>query len=191
MSRSPACSLLRSRFGGPRFWMAALLCLPICAAGCGDAGDYDEYSAAKTRSPESSDGHAHPEHGPHEGDLIELGDEEYHAELVHDEQSGTVTIYILDGAAKSAVPIAATEVTINVGHEGSSEQFSLTARPDSADPDGKSSRFVTDVAALAEHLEHEEDTKRLVVEIEGKSFNGNIVHHHDHGAEGHEDHEDE
>jgi len=57
--------------------------------------------------------HAHPGEGPHHGDLVELGNEEYHAEVVHGE-GGSVSVYILDSAAKSAVPIDATELTINI-----------------------------------------------------------------------------
>ena len=49
------------------------------------------------------DGHAHPEHGPNGGELFELGAEEYHAELLHDDDAQTVTINLLDSAAKEAV----------------------------------------------------------------------------------------
>ncbi len=48
--------------------------------------------------PATVDVHSHPTEGPHHGTLIELGKEEYHAELVHDDKM--VTIYILDSAAK-------------------------------------------------------------------------------------------
>lgn len=51
------------------------------------------------------------------GDLVELGNEEFHAEVVHGE-AGSVTVYILDSAAKVTVPIDATELTINVSHDG-------------------------------------------------------------------------
>ena len=57
-------------------------------------------------------GHGHPSEGPHHGGLIELGNEEYHAELVHDDDAGTVTLYILDGGVTKQVPIDATEITI-------------------------------------------------------------------------------
>lgn len=121
--------------------------------------------------------HAHPEHGPHGGDLVELGKEEYHAEVVHDEASGKVTIYVLDSAAKQAVPIEAAQVTINVKHDGKGEQFEVKASPQEGDGDGKSSRFVSEDKELAHDLEHE---ARLVIEIAGKSFTGEIKHAHDH-----------
>jgi hypothetical protein len=83
-------------------------------------------------SSQSTNGGSEPEHahasaGPHGGSLIELGEEEYHAELVHDDASGIVTVYLLDSAAKTAVPIDATEVVINLKHEGRGEQFKQQA----------------------------------------------------------------
>lgn len=127
--------------------------------------------------------HAHPTEGPHGGDLIELGNEELHAELVYDEQGGTVTIYILDAEAKAAVPIDATELTINLKHDGQAEQFKLAASPDTSDAQGKSSRFASNDAELGEDLEHEGAEPQLVVTINGKQYRGQIEHG-DHGHEG-------
>lgn len=133
------------------------------------------------------EGHGHPSEGPHHGSLIELGNEEYHAELVHDETSKAVTIYILDSGAKTAVPIEAAELTINLKHQGQAEQHKLTASPDADDPAGKSSRFVSSDAELGDDLEHEGAEPRLVVVIAGKSYSGDIAHHDhdDDDAHGH------
>jgi hypothetical protein len=167
------------------FTLATVAAYALFIAGCGEA---PAPSPAKPAAHSEGDGHdhaehAHAEHGPHGGDLIELGKEEYHAELVHDEDAGKVTIYILDGSAKQAVPIEATELTINVKHDGKGEQFKVAAAPQDGDGEGKSSRFVSDDKELAEDIEHE---ARLVVEIAGKSFTGEIKHDHDHGD--HKDH---
>jgi hypothetical protein len=139
-------------------------------------------STVNSPPPATVDAHAHPSHGPHEGELIELGNEEYHAELLHDAKS--VTIYILDAAAKTAVPIEATEVKINLQHDGEPKQFTLAATPDAGDPAGKSSKFTSMDAELAADIEHEEAKARLVVTINGQQYNGEIVH--DHGEAGHE-----
>lgn len=130
-------------------------------------------------------GHAHPSEGPHHGSLIELGNEEYHAELVHDEEAGSVTIYILDGSAKKAVAIEAQEITINLKHDGKPAQFKLNASPDANDPDGKSSRFVSEDKQLAGALDAEGADARLVLKIEGKSYNGSLEHSHDHAGHKH------
>ncbi len=138
----------------------------------------------KTESESGHDGHdhgdhGHPSEGPHHGSLIELGNEEYHAELVHDDAAGTVTIYVLNAAATQAVPIEATEVTINAKHDGTPEQFKLAATPEPNDPEGKSSKFVSSDAELATHLDEEGAEPTLVLMINGKSFRGTIAHDHD------------
>lgn len=124
--------------------------------------------------------HAHPSEGPHGGALIELGNEEYHAELVHDEAVGTVTIYLLDSTAGNPVRIDAGEITINASHEGQAEQFQLASNPKESDPEGQSSRFVSSDKELGEHLDHGE--ARLNVTIDGKPYSGKIPadHGHDH-----------
>ncbi|TXT23481.1 MAG: hypothetical protein FD138_3234 [Planctomycetota bacterium] len=165
---------------------ASLVACALFAAGCGEP---PAPAPVKPVAHSEGDGHdhasehAHPEHGPHGGDLVELGKEEFHAEVVHDEDSGKVTIYILDGEAKKAVPITATELTINVKHDGKGEQFKVAAAPQEGDGEGKASRFVSDDKELAEDIEHE---ARLVVEIDGKSFTGEIKHDHNHGDHKHE-----
>ena len=129
--------------------------------------------------------HAHPSEGPHHGDLVELGNEEYHAEVVHGE-GGSVSVYILDSAAKLAVPIDAAELTINITHDGNAEQFKLPADRDASDPDGKSSRFTLKDEELSADLDSHDVAARLAVTIEGKAFSGRIVHDHE-GEHAHDD----
>jgi hypothetical protein len=161
--------------------------LSLVASGCGgsgeqaDAPDNNQHAGPveMNEGPPDTAGD-HPTEGPHHGGLIELGDHEYHGELVHDDEAGTVTVYILDSSAKTALPIDAAEVTINLKHDGRPEQFKLAASPDAGDPEGKSSRFVSNDAELAEHLDHEDSGARLMVEINGKPYNGAVEHDHDH-----------
>ena len=110
------------------------LCVPalLVLAGCGSEPAATDSGTVDTPPPATVDTHAHPSEGPHHGDLVELGNEEYHAEVVHDE--GSVTIYILDGHVENAVPIDAAEITINLKHDGQPEQFTLAASPDAGDP---------------------------------------------------------
>lgn len=154
----------------------------ISFMGCASDTDThtDKSDVETTAPPETVDphaGHAHPTHGPHHGDLIELGNEEYHAELLHEENS--VTIYILNGAADEQVPIEASEITINVKHDGRPEQFKLAASPDASDPSGKSSRFVSSDEELASHIDEHDAEPKLVLTINGKSYRGEIAHDHD------------
>ncbi len=160
----------------------------LLATGCNN-GSYQPDAPGASHSPlvmdaappTTVDSHAHPTEGPHHGTLIELGNEKYHAELVHDKQS--VTVYILDGTATKPIPVEATEVTINLVHNGKPAQFKLSASSDLDDPPGKSSRFVLQDANLVEELEHDQSAK-LSVLILGKAYRGDIQHDHaghDHG----------
>lgn len=161
--------------------------LSLIAVGCSDENAPGPDTVAPPNTPDTTDdhaGHAHPTEGPHHGDLIELGNEEYHAEILHDDDTGAITIYVLDGGATEQVPIEATEVTINATHDGKPEQFKLAAQPDDNDPQGKSSRFVSNDKELAHHLDEEGAEPRLVLTIDGKSYRGVISHDHDH--EGHD-----
>jgi hypothetical protein len=151
-------------------------------------------NGGKEQKAADDHGHEHPSHGPHDGDLIELGDEEYHAEFVHDEKTSDVTIYILDSSAKRPVAIEAKEVTISLKHEGNPEQHKLTADPQEGDERGKASRFVSKKNdELCHAIEEEGSGARLQVTIAGKSFTGDIVHSHDHAGHDHkhDDHDHE
>lgn len=173
-----------SRFQLP-FRSLRVLCLPVaglaavCLAGCSEPGT--GASPVITDGPTDTGSHAehaHPSVGPHHGDLIELGNEEFHAEVVHGE-GGSVSVYVLDSGAMNAVPIDAPELTINITHDGNAEQFKLLADRDAADPEGKSSRFSLTDEELATDLDSHDAVARLVVMINGKSFSGKIEHVHD------------
>ncbi len=178
--------------------LTAVVCfafLPL-AVGCGGrsadnpAGPGDDGETTIMMDgppPEFDDVHAHPSEGPHHGTLVELGNEEYHAEVVHDEQS--VTVYILDASATKAVAIDAAELTINLTHDGSPEQFKLAASPDEADPAGKSSRFSLTDAELVGHLDDDAAAPKLMVTIDGTPFRGEIKHDHDHAGHDHAGHD--
>lgn len=131
------------------------------------------------------DDHAHAAKGPHGGSLIELGNEKYHAELVHDDATSTVIVYVLDAAAKKLIAIEATELKVNLSHDGQAEQFTLVASPQASDTAGKTSRFISENAEICEELCHEHAAGQLVVNVGGKQYRGDIQHDragHDHGA---------
>lgn len=142
-------------------------------------------AAIASAADEKEEKHDHPDKGPHKGALIELGDEEYHAELVHDDEASTITVYILDASAKKAVSIDSKQILINVKHGKKVEQFRLASSPDKGDAKGLSSRFTIKDKELCEHLDEEKVEARLSLKIKGKSYAAKIEHDHDH------DHEDE
>ena len=110
------------------------------AAICAIAMAVQAFGAPPAAKPAAkADAHEHAEVGPHKGALIELGEEEYHAEFVLDEKTHTVSIYLMDGAVKNYVAIPAKEITVTLKHDGKPESFKLKAKPQKTDPAGMSS----------------------------------------------------
>jgi len=139
--------------------------------------------AAQPAAQKSAHAHVHPAEGPHHGALIELGREDYHAELVHDDAANTVTIYMLDGAAKDAVPIDAKQLTLNLLVGGKPQQFQLAAQPQLTDPEGRCSAFGCTSEPMCKALDAKGTTGRLNVEVSGKRFVGKLgghTHNHPH-----------
>ena len=167
----------------------------LCLTGCEKSvHSHDKASAtAPATTPEPAVAvHNHPSEGPRGGSLVELGEEEYHAELIHDETSDTIAFFMLDSTAKLAVPIEATEVHVNLSHDGQAEQFALAAYSQQSDPAGRSSAFTLSNAELASDLDNEAIKAQLVVTIAGKQYRGTINHSHKgHEAHGHEGDHDE
>jgi hypothetical protein len=150
----------------------------VFVAGCGEkkAGKVADSKGTKAGK---RDDHEHA-HGPHDGDLIELGNEEYHAEMVHDEDTHKVTFHILDSAAKKSVPISAKEVVVNYTAGGKPQQFSIPAAPLPGEPEGQSSRFEVVSEELCESICHDTKAKaRLAVTVDDKQYNG-AIEAHDH-----------
>lgn len=177
------------------FGWSAAAAAAFSLAGCnnqpaeetGAVGDTppDTVAADEGHDDHEGHGHDHPAAGPHGGDLVELGEEEYHAEVVH--EGGSVTVYMLDGSAKNASPVDAADITINLVHDGKPEQFKLAAVPQEGDGAGKASRFVSDDAELAKDLDAGVEA-RLMMNVGGTPYNGQISHGHDHGDDGHAGH---
>lgn len=163
--------------------MTFVLSTALPLAGCGPsappAGTAD--TPVGTSEHHEGDGHdhaahAHPSEGPHHGHLIELGGEEYHAELTHDDETKTVTIYLLDKTAKSPIAIADPEIMLNLVVDGNPLQAKLIASPQEGDPEGQSSRFSINDEAVLEAHDAPKTTGRLNVTINGKAYSGKIEH---------------
>jgi hypothetical protein len=127
-------------------------------------------------------GHDHPTEGPHHGQLIELGKEEFHLELVHDDATHTISVYVLDSAAKKSVPVDAKEITLNlVAGEDKPAQYTLPAKPQADDGEGKASLFQLADEKLCTGLDNEKATGRINITINEKPYTGKIAaHKHDH-----------
>jgi len=157
--------------------------LSVCLllSGCGPKGT----DSADDHEAEGDAAHVHPTEGPHGGHLIELGNEDYHAELLHDEGTRTVTIYLLDGPAKAAVAGDEEEVIFQLFQDGDFVFYALKAVPASGD-EIEQSHFALADETLCDTLIHADEVKgRLNVSIGGEQFTG-MIEHHAHGQEGHD-----
>ena len=162
--------------------VTVLSALAITFAGCSDDGQ----KKPEAQGSAAAHGHAeggHPEEGPHHGHLIELGNEEYHAELIHDDATHKVTIYLLDGAAKKAVAIPDKELSLNLVFAGKPQSYKLAALAQAEDAAGQSSRFELTSKELCDALDDEKTSGRLNVNIAGKPYSGSVTH------AGHDDHD--
>lgn len=164
----------------------ALLGLVVFASGCSQEGVTDAAPVQISGPPPDADhaGHNHGnEHqGPHHGHVIELGrSHEYHAELVDDEATGTVTAYILDKDLKE-LAIDATSITMNLMIDDQSKTFELAAATD-----GQASRFDPQGKALFEALHSHEATGKIRVTINGTPYSGDVEHHDHHDDDGDHD----
>lgn len=125
---------------------------------------------------------SHSREGPHHGMVINLGEDAFHAELVHDGATDTATIYILDARATKPVPIVARTITLDMLAAGKAHSFRLPAKPQADDPSGTASAFALADNYLGQILDVEGTSGYLVVEIEGKIYVGHVGGH-DHSHE--------
>lgn len=156
--------------------------------------DGGQKSQAIAERHHENDGHDHStgEHsheGPHGGHLVELGtSEEFHAEVIHDDKSHRVTVYILDGKAKENVPISQNELTINMVNGGAPKQYKLAAVTQANELPNMASCFQLEDEELCEALDSPNAKGRMAVTVNGKHYVGEIEHHehgeHEHGNEG-------
>ena len=152
--------------------------------GCGGGDAYREVTEEDAHRAEQ---HAHEHHhhvhdAPHGGHLIELGEHEYSAEVVHDADKGQLIVYVLDAHAENAVPVALEQIEFAV--EGG-ETIVLVADSQEGDPQGKASRFLAtgDAAAAITDIEGLHGT--VTIEINGKPYSGELSHEHDHDSHEH------
>ncbi|MBN8624862.1 MAG: hypothetical protein J0M17_05160 [Planctomycetes bacterium] len=161
---------------------SATLAMILCISGCSEH-EHNKPTAQGTAEKNGGAEGGHPEEGPHKGHLIELGKEEYHVEVVHDDAAEKVIVYLLDGKAESPVAIADNEISVNLVVAGKPQQFKLPAVPQTQDKPGQSSRFELVDRHLCDALDDETTTGRFNLAIAGKPFSGEISH------SGHDDHD--
>lgn len=133
----------------------------------------------------AQDSHSHAEHGPHGGEILEVGKEEYHLELCVDETKKQVVIYLMDKTLKQYVAIDQSNLVINLKMNGKPAQFKLKAIPQDVDQSGSSSCYGLASADLLSALHDKKADARLALKIGSKQYSVKIQHDHDHAGHNH------
>ena len=171
-------------------FIASLAILMSCVGfGCNPQSDYKSVDAVKKAPPLPDHEHGHGAKGPHGGGLVELGAEEYHAEIVVDHDAESVAVYVLGKDAKTDELVAEKEITIAL--EGKTPlTLKAVPKPDAAD--GKTSKFeLVDHDLVHELMDAGFLHGDLRITIAEKPYIGHIDYHlngsshDDHGHDGH------
>jgi hypothetical protein len=157
------------------FIALAAASLPLAMTGCGPK------PAGKKADTHGHDhdhdhGHDHAAHGPHEGHVLELGDEEYHAEWTYDDGSGKVTVYLLDHELKQPAPTGAETIAIKVKVGENEKEYLLEAVDRTAGDAPMASQFELVDKTLGTALITTGTDATLTVEIGGKPYTAKIEH---------------
>ena len=123
--------------------------------------------------------------GPNGGHIVELGEEEFHAEVAMDKDR-KLTVYLLDEAVKAAKPVENGTLQIVTKIDAKDVTLDLVAAPLEGEADGKCSRFelaadkvpgaVMDIEGL---------TGDLTLKFGDKTLKTSLTEEHDHDHEGH------
>lgn len=128
---------------------------------------------------------SHGDIGPHGGHLIELGrNHKYHAELVEDHDTHSVTVYLLDSHMHE-LAIGESSILLNLTFNGQTTSYELAAYV--AGNETGSSKFIASDMALFHALEsHGDVSGKLRVTIDGVPYVGLLTHHaHTHVGHAH------
>ena len=172
------------------FELALTAAFAVVLAGCTDSNS--EFTEVRHDEPEighdDHGGHGHGHHGPNGGEIVEVGNEEFHAEVVVDEETHRIDVYVLGSDAATARPIDATEVSVSFKHGDEVEEFKLAAAALDGEPEGQSSKFTLTDEELFEELHEHSEGATLTFLSGGEELSGTVTHSHDHGhSHGHDD----
>ena len=141
------------------FELALSTAFAFVLSGCTDSNsEFTEVGHDESEVAHHDHGdHGHGHHGPNGGEIVEVGNEEFHAEVVVDENEHRIDVFILGSDAKTAKPIAASEIAISFKHGEEVEEFKLAASALDGEAEDQASRFtITDEELFEELHEHPE-----------------------------------
>jgi len=171
-----------------RLGICVLLAGSVFSSGCGQPkSDYKATQDLKKAGTSDHDhdhsshqgGHTHYGAGPHGGSIIELGGDDFHAELVLDHAAHALRIFLLTSDAKTPLPTKGQEVTLTMDKN---QKLSLKAVPLDGEEAGMSSRFeLVDEEFIHKLVESGFLHGDLAVPIGEKTFSSHLDIHFEHG----------
>lgn len=170
-----------------RVWLSLGLMASV-AVFCGCQGNSTATPNGATGEDEHDHGHHHghghedEEVGPNGGHVVQFNGDKYAAEWLHDDETNTVTVHILDSTGEQVLPVPVEQVHIDVIVTPDQSAYVLEAVSQEGDPEGEHSMFQVSDELLITALKMEEGVHNtLRLEVDGEIFTAPIVHHaHDH-----------
>jgi hypothetical protein len=145
--------------------LTILICITLAAGFLGGCSNSENSAAPKAEAV-----HKHEHHPPHGGTPVELGEEEYHVELVRDATAGKLQAFVLDGELENFVRIASPSLEISAQVSGREEKlvFQPIANSATGEKVGDTSLFETQ----ADWLKSKPTFEAVLTEISihGKTF---------------------
>ncbi|HEY3756965.1 MAG TPA: hypothetical protein VGL42_12505 [Opitutaceae bacterium] len=113
-------------------WLSGFLAVPLATGGCSRPGQ-------TSQAPTEASAAAHQDQPPHGGTVIDLGTDAYHLEMLRDAESGTLTVWVLDGELEEFIRVAQPDLALQV----KGQTYELQAVPNSATGEtvGNTSQF--------------------------------------------------
>ena len=146
--------------------------------GTTDTQTEDDPHAGHNHDDDVHDESAHDHSPKHGGHLIEIGrNHEYHAEMVDDHKTESITIYMMDSHMET-LTLNESSISLVLTAADKTETFELLG----TQPGGSAS-FSSNDANMMAMIEGEEVKGKIRVNIDGKPFSG-AFDHHGHGEDG-------
>lgn len=149
---------------------------------------FDAKDADASKEAEHDHGH---DHGPNGGHLLEVGEEQYHLEVVFDDKGRTLTAFVLGPDAKTPFPIEGESIDFDMEVGEKEHEIPLAAKPLDGEPKGKSSRFVAEGKAIPDSIKAESDLNgHFHLDVGDDHFHVDLEHG-DHDGHDHDEHADD
>ncbi len=171
-----------------RHGITLALCSLLALVGCNTSEESESYEDAPLSENTDHDHHAHE--GAHGGLVIEFdAAHAHHAELAFDEASRDITLYFYGATIGEAH--SATGLVFEL-EEGDDElHLETAASPLEGETEETASRFTVAGSEVPENITGDTLHGHFHVTLDGQDFKGSFGEHdHDHGEEGHEEHDE-